>query len=136
MKKKKTIHKTVEQHDGDWPPMDSAGFIAWFQQRIDAVPAECRASVHIELDCTMRYDSAYATIEISYVRLETDEEEAAREQQDAAQAERRRADELRMLAELQVKYVVGAGGGSSLQSFAYGNGGPGVASMPPPKGPA
>jgi hypothetical protein len=104
MKQQKTIRKTVEQYDGERPPNDAAGFMEWFQKRLDDVPPEYRASAHIELDSLMRYNSSYATIEFSYTRMETDEEEAEREQQAAAQAERRRAQDLRTLADLQAKY--------------------------------
>jgi hypothetical protein len=104
MKQEKLISKTVEQYDGEWPPTDAAGFMAWFQTRLDDVPPEYHSTVRIELDSTTRYDSSYATIEFSYTRMETDEEEAEREQQAAAQAERIRAQELRTLAELQAKY--------------------------------
>ena len=104
MKLNKTITKSVEQYDGDWPPNDAAGFLAWVQAKIDDVPQEHRNTLRIELDSTSRYDSAYATIEFSYERPETDEEEAEREGRFAAQQERRRAEELRILAELQAKY--------------------------------
>ena len=104
MKQEKRIIKSMEQYDSEWPPTDAAGFMAWFQRRLDEVPPERRATALIELDSTIRYDSSYATIEISYTRMETDEEEAEREQQAAAQAERRRAQELRKLAKLQAKY--------------------------------
>jgi hypothetical protein len=104
MKQEKQISKTIEQYDGEWPPEDAAGFMAWFQKRLDDVPPEHRATARIDLDSTSRYDSSYATIEFSYTRMETDEEEAEREQQAAAQAERHRAQELRTLAALQAKY--------------------------------
>ena len=104
MKQEKRISRTVEQYDGDWPPSDAAGFVAWFEAKMADVPEDARNTVRIELDSTMRYDSSYATIEVSYTRMETDAEESEREQQAAAQAERRRAQELRTLAELQAKY--------------------------------
>lgn len=104
MKQDKRISKTVEQYDGDWPPTDALGFFAWVQAKLDDVPEAYRSTFRIEVDNTSRYDSAYATIEFSYVRPETDDEEAERERQAAAQQERRRAQELRTLAELQAKY--------------------------------
>lgn len=104
MKQTKIIRKRVEQYYPDWPPSDAAGAIAWFQAKLDAVPAEFRETAKIEIDVTSEHGTSYATIEFSYVRPETDEEEAEREQRVAAEAERRRALELRMLAELQTKY--------------------------------
>lgn len=104
MKQEKRISKTIEQYDGEWPPEDAAGFMAWFQKRLDDVPPECRDTARIDLDSTMRYDSSYATIEFSYTRMETAEEEAEREQRAANEAARRQAQELRTLAELQAKY--------------------------------
>lgn len=104
MKQQKTLSITVEQYGSDWPPTDAAGALAWFRAKLDDIPAEFRDGAKIEFDSLGRYDSTYATIEISYVRPETDEEEAQREQWAAAQAERRRAEELRMLATLQAKY--------------------------------
>lgn len=104
MKQQKTISKTVNQYDGDWPPDDAAGALAWFQAKLADVPLEFRSTARIEIDSEESYGSSKATIEISYTRQETDEEEAQREQQAAALAERRRADELRTLASLQAKY--------------------------------
>ena len=103
MKQEKTISKIVEQYDGDWPPSDAVGAMAWFQAKLDDIPDEFRSTAKIELDTTSRYDSSYATIEFSYVRFETDEEEAQREQQAAARPKNRRAEEWSMLAALQAK---------------------------------
>jgi hypothetical protein len=104
MKQQKTIRKTVEQYDADWPPEDAAGALAWFQQKLDCVPSEFRTTARIQIDSEESYGSSKATIEISYTRPETDEEEAQRKQQAAAKADRQRADELRTLAALQAKY--------------------------------
>jgi hypothetical protein len=104
MKQEKRISKTVEQYDGDWPPESAAECIAWFQAKLASVPEEFRVTARIELDSTRSYDSSYATIEFSYTRMETDEEEAERGRQAAEQAERRRTQELRTLTELQAKY--------------------------------
>jgi len=104
MKREKLISKTIEQYDGEWPPEDAAGFMAWFQKRLDDVPPEFRSTARIEIDSTDSYGSSKATIEFSYTRMETDEEEAEREQRAANEADRRRTQELRTLAELQAKY--------------------------------
>jgi hypothetical protein len=82
------------RYDGDWPSEDAAGFLAWFQDKIAEVPAEHRGAIRIELSSESGYeDSHYASIEITYTRLETPEEVADRQegwrlqkaQQDAAQ---------------------------------------------------
>ena len=104
MKQQKTISKKVNQDDGDWPPEDAAGAVAWFQAKIFDVPAEFRSGARIDIDSEESYGSSEATIEFSYARPETDDEEVQREQQAATRAELRRADELRTLAALQAKY--------------------------------
>ena len=104
MKKEKKICKVIEQYNGDWPPEEATEAIAWFQNKLKDVPGEFRSTARIEIDSTSRYDSTYATIEIGYVRPETDEEEAQREKQSAAQADRNRANEMRLLAELIAKH--------------------------------
>lgn len=69
----------AERYDGDWPPEDAAGFIAWFQAKLDSIPAEHRASAAIKIDSNSSWeDSHYADIEINYTRLETADEVAAR----------------------------------------------------------
>ena len=104
MKQEKRISKTIEKYDDDWPPSDSAGFFAWFRAKLTDVPECCRSTVQIKISSKMEYDNDCATIEISYVRPETDKEELHRQQKDAAQADSRRAAELRTLAELKAKY--------------------------------
>lgn len=104
MKQQKTISKMVSQDDGDWPPEDADGAVAWFQAKIADVPVEFRNGARIKIGSEESYGSSEATIEVSYVRPETAEEEVQSEQQAAALVERRRADELHTLAALQAKY--------------------------------
>lgn len=104
MKQTKYISKTVLEHEGDWPPEDAAGALAWFQTKLDDVPQEFRGTVRIVIGATENYGSGYATIEISYARPETDDEKAERERQAAYRANNTQAQELRMLAALQAKY--------------------------------
>ena len=100
MKLQKTISETLGQYDGDWPPKDAAGALAWFWAKLADVPTAFLSTARIEIGS----EEGYTTIEISYVRPETNEEEAEREQQAAALADCRRANELRTLAALQAKY--------------------------------
>ena len=104
MKREKQISKHIGQYDDEWPPEDAAGFMAWFHKRLDDVPPEHRATARIEIYSEENYGSSKATIEFSYTRPETDEEEAERKREAAARAESHRAQELRTLAELQAKY--------------------------------
>jgi trehalose-6-phosphatase len=104
VKQEKRISKTVEQYEADWPPSDAKGFMTWLQKIMNDIPDEYLSTAKIELGSTMRYEDSYATITFSYTRMETDEEEAEREQRAAAEVELRRAREMRLLAELQAKY--------------------------------
>ena len=87
MKLQKTISETLGQYDGDWPPKDAAGALAWFWAKLADVPTAFLSTARIEIGS----EEGYTTIEISYVRPETNEEEAEREQQAAALAERVKA---------------------------------------------
>jgi hypothetical protein len=93
----------AERYDGDWPPDDATGFIAWFQAQLDKVPAEHRGNVRIELDSVSGYeDSHYVSIEISYWRPETDSEMESR----ITEARRRHAQQVANL-EFQLKRLKG-----------------------------
>lgn len=106
MKQNKTI--TVfdqEQYDGEWPSENAADFISFFNGKIEEIPAEHRHTAKIEIDSVSGYEgSSYAHIEISYTRLETDEEEQARERQEQARKDSARQRELNELAKLKAKY--------------------------------
>ncbi len=93
-----------EQYDGEWPPTDAAGALAWFAAKVAEVPAEFRHTAKIEIEGVTSYDSGYARILITYRRAETAEEVSARKQQEDAEVDRLRAQELRTLAALQAKY--------------------------------
>ena len=108
MKQAKTISLEFEPYlQGDWPPNDLKGFLAWFESKLADIPEQFRDAASIGIGSTTNYDSSYATIEIRYVRPETDEEEAERERQAAALEEFIRAADLQTLAELQAKYGQG-----------------------------
>jgi len=100
MKQNKIVRKTIEQYDNDWPKSDAIEFMAWFHSKIADVPDEGRDSLTINIEC----DSGYATIEFVYTRLETDTEEAMREQSALSREELIRKQELSELARLQAKY--------------------------------
>jgi len=104
MKIEKQIEQFIYRHGPEWPPSDAAAFVEWLQFWLNAMPPECRASARIVIDSEHEYDSTRPFIHLSYVRLETDDEEAERLRAVAGRAERQRAEELRMLAQLRAKY--------------------------------
>ena len=109
MAKKQEVQETVfnsSRYEGaGWPPEDPAGFVAWFQERIERIPAEYRATATIELGTQSGYygDSS-VSIEITYRRPETDEQFAARLAHDEAQNRSRTEQERATLAALLAKY--------------------------------
>lgn len=95
----------AERYDGNWPPEDAAGFLAWFQSIIEEAPDEYRDAVKIELDSVSGYeDSHYASIEVSYLRKETADEVAERLADYRARQQAEQAKELATLAALKAKY--------------------------------
>jgi len=68
-----------EQYDSDWPQEDAKEFIAWFQSKLDSIPAEYRDKVTIDLESESGYESSSSlTMDIYYYRPETKEEEVER----------------------------------------------------------
>lgn len=108
---KKIITVTVfnkERYDGEWPPEDAAGAIAWLSEKVESIPEAFRSTARIELDSAGDYEGPhYARIKITYSRPETDEEETNRMQEEEARQQRRRQEELDTLARLQAKYGKG-----------------------------
>ena len=95
-----------EQYDGgEWPPTDATECVAWFSGKLEAIPAEYRATAKVEIESVASYeDSHYAHIVIYYDRPETDDEMAAREAEELRHQEAQKAQELRTLAALKAKY--------------------------------
>lgn len=106
MKIEKTVRVFfVERYDGEWPPEGAAAFISWFQSKIESIPSEHRAAAKIEIDSVGGYEGAhYPSLEITYQRLETDEEENNRLAADDHRRKAEQARELETLAKLQAKY--------------------------------
>lgn len=109
MSKKQMVQETVfngSQYEGDgWPPEDPAGFMAWFQERIERIPPEHRARATIEIRTQSGYygDSS-ASLEITYKREETDEQFDSRLERERQARQQREAQERHTLARLQAKY--------------------------------
>lgn len=107
---KKTIKVCeVERSYGneDWPPVDPAGFLRWFQDKIETVPVEYRDTLAISISAHAYYDSGTAEIIIEYTRDETPEEIDAREYEAQRQASNKEAQERKTLAALKAKYESG-----------------------------
>ena len=109
MSKKQMVQETVfngSQYEGDgWPPEDPAGFMAWFQEQIERIPDEHRATAKIEIGIqSCYYGDSSASLEITYQREETDEQFAARLAREEKAIRRGEDYERRTLAELQAKY--------------------------------
>ena len=104
---KKQMRITVfdkEQYDDEWPPEDAARCVAWFADKLEAIPSEHRAKAKIEIDSVGCYESHHGHIEIYYDRQETDDEMAAREAEELRGQEAQKARDLRTLAKLKAKY--------------------------------
>lgn len=87
----------VEQYGVEFPAKYNStlhSVIEWLQAKLESIPAEYRYVAKCEIDTDTYYDSTFATINISYVRPQTEEEaaacraaEEARHAQSIAQAE-------------------------------------------------
>ncbi len=82
----------------------AAEFIKLIQDNVVSIPAEYRESAKVDFNMESDYGSEYCYLEISYLRPETDQEEAERIQREAARHELVKARELRELQALQAKY--------------------------------
>lgn len=69
--KTNTMHVVVfsgEESDGDWPPTDPDGFLAWFGAKFDGIPLEHRGSATVRVSSVDQYNEevSSARIEIEY----------------------------------------------------------------------
>jgi hypothetical protein len=97
----------AEEYDSGFPDYKATllSVIELLQDKLEEIPEQYRGMATCEISSRNGYEgSTYATIEISYTRPETDEEVEQRiaTQQHAIQAQR--AEELRVLQFLKVKY--------------------------------
>jgi hypothetical protein len=79
-----------EQYDEPWPPEGLAEFREWVDDLLEGIPEEFRDSAKIQIDSTTSYGQSLATVTVSYVRPETDEEAARREHEERAGWEQQR----------------------------------------------
>ena len=88
---------------GDWPPTDAVECAAWFQRQVEVIPLESRAKARIEIGAQGE-DCVYPTIEITWERPETFDEEVSRREDARLQAIRQEQIERHTLAVLREKY--------------------------------
>jgi len=72
-----------DKEDGDehYLPTKPKEFMTWFQEKIDLIPEEFREDAEVWVyDFMPGYDDSALQVNICYKRLETDEEEKAREE--------------------------------------------------------
>lgn len=108
-RKVKIVVFNGEQYDDDWPTLDSSttllAAIAWFNDKLIAIPEEYRESASCEIDSAGGWEgSHYGHIEIWYNRPETDEEMKSRAEKEAKRADKKKREELATLAALKAKY--------------------------------
>lgn len=106
MKKYIWVSNIFTNDDGadGWPPENPTGFIKWFEEKISEVPIEYRESLLIVIGTQYCYGEEIESIKFQYKRLETDQEEDARERRVETESFRVRQQELETLEKLKAKY--------------------------------
>jgi hypothetical protein len=101
----KTIKATVYKADTFRNlPRNAEAFITFFQEKLNLIPEEFRSSATIDLETSPFYDSTEETLEVYYIRPETEEEIQAREREAAIEAvkqELKKAEVNERLAQLE-----------------------------------
>ena len=85
-------------------PTNPEDFLAYWQHKVDLIPAEYMSSAQIEVEATLSYDDPYIETCIFYYRPLTEQEVAKLSQQEKIQKNAATQKELRLLAELKAKY--------------------------------
>ena len=103
--KKKVLVFYVEKGGSEWPSNVAMEFVAWFTEKLKSIPEENIATAQIEINHDSDDESSYyASIEISYFRDETSDEQRTRKTAELSRQEAQKVRELRTLAELKMKY--------------------------------
>lgn len=102
MKKNKTI--PVFDDDCCELPESPEELFSWINEKLDFIPVEFKDAARVSIEAEESYGSSQLCVTVSYTRLETDNEEAAREGTEAIQESNRESRELRELARLKKKY--------------------------------
>jgi len=87
-------------------PTAPAEFMAFWREKIDLIPQEFMDTANIDLVGDSRWESGYLEARISFTRLETDEEEAARLKKEEDRRKFIENQELCQLENLKAKYGV------------------------------
>lgn len=104
MRQPMVVKHLYKQYGRDWPTTDARGFLEWLQEKILAIPPEGRETANINLVAEDTFGSTIVVLEITYTRMETDDEAADREQKAAVREAECRNQELATLFALQAKY--------------------------------
>lgn len=95
----------VTNYEQTWPSSNLLEFADWLAQKIAIIPEEYRSNAEIEIEREDPWEpGGPLEITIQYHRLETDEEEAKRENHAKRCEESKIAAELRLLADLKAKH--------------------------------
>jgi hypothetical protein len=105
---KKTVEVVVFEDDScEYSlPEKTDEFMKWWRDKIEEIPEEYRDTGLIRCFTSMCYDSTELQVKISYTRLETDAEEAARLKKEDAQRAFIENQELCQLEKLKAKYGI------------------------------
>jgi len=94
-----TVKVTIYEKDSCYDiPSDAAGFINFFQEKIDSIPEEFKSSAQIDVEASAFYDSALLGVCVYYFRPKTKAELEKDAQLEAEGFERER---LKKLADLE-----------------------------------
>lgn len=111
MPKKQKVQVTVFNgaeygQENGWPPKDPTGFLVWFQERFASIPPECVKEARVEIGSQGEYyDEHSPTIEITYLRNETDDQFVSRLQRAKEQKALKEFHERQQYEALAKKYA-------------------------------
>lgn len=69
----------VEKYDDDWIPTDPAEAIKWIQKYLDMIPEKYRGTAELVFGASQKYEDFNPNLDFIYIRPETKEEVANRE---------------------------------------------------------
>ena len=86
------------------PPENLEQYINWLNDHLESIPEKHRSSAYVEIEAGEEYGSPTLYYSIKYTRPETKEEKNARLHKIAADKEKLRLQEIRLLNQLKEKY--------------------------------
>ena len=98
--------KRIEIYSSDDPclPEQADKFIEFWQEKIDSVPEEFRATTQIEVEASEQWGSPCLNVTVSYTREETGEEATKRNNMEKANLERRDQGDRAEYEKLKAKF--------------------------------